>query len=131
MRFARFEGIWRHFDAEQFILTECTFFQNMMYGLAKAKIEQINGNFDAAIETLNNLLVARNLNIAYKAFYFELIWCYAIDLNWDKCIECAEKIRSSKHSPVCTAFLNAVFRYVKGVETNDQELLDQATKEFE
>ena len=102
----------------------------MMYGLAKAKIEQIDGNFDAAIETLNWLCRARNLTIAYKAFYFELVWCYAINCDWDKCIEYSDKIRSSKHSPVCTAFLNAVFRYVKGLDTNDQSLLDQATKEF-
>ena len=103
----------------------------MMYGLAKAKIEQINGNFESAIQTLNDLLLARNLSIAYKAFRFELIWCHAINLNWDMCIKYAEEIRSSKHSPVCTAFLNAVFLYIKGVETNDQELLDQAAKEFE
>lgn len=103
----------------------------MMYGLAKAKIEQINGNFDVAIETLNRLLEAPNLTIAYKAFYFELVWCYAINCDWDNCIRCSEMIRSSKHSPVCTAFLNAVFRYVKGVDDGDQDLLDQATKEFE
>lgn len=105
--------------------------KNMMYGLAKAKIEQINGNFDVAIETLNRLLEAPNLTIAYKAFYFELVWCYAINCDWDNCIRCSEMIRSSKHSPVCTAFLNAVFRYVKGVDDGDQDLLDQATKEFE
>ena len=103
----------------------------MLYGLAKAKIEQINGDFDIAIKTLNELLVARNLSIAYKAFYFELIWCYAINLDWDNCIRCAENIRSSKHSPVCTAYLNAVFRFVKGTDTGDQALLNQATKEFE
>lgn len=103
----------------------------MLYGLAKAKIEQINGDFESAIKTLNDLLYARNLNIAYKAFYFELIWCYAINLDWDNCIRCSEKIQSSKHSPVCTAYLNAVFHYVKGVETDDQTLLDQAAKEFE
>lgn len=80
----------------------------MMYGLAKAKIEQINGNFGDAKKTLNELLLAPNLSIAYKAFYFELVWCHAIDLDWDNCIRYAEKIRSSKHSPVCTAFLNAV-----------------------
>ena len=107
------------------------FAQSMLYGLAKAKIEQINGKFEEAILTLNKLLKAPHLASAYKAFYFELIWCHAIDLDWDNCIQCAEKIRSSKHSPVCTAFLNAVFRYVKGIDTGDQELLDQATKEFE
>lgn len=105
--------------------------QSMLYGLAKAKIAQINGNFDEAIVTLNGLLKAPHLKSAYKAFYFELIWCHAVNLDWDACIECSERIRSSKHSPVCTAFLSAVFRYVKGVESGDQAMLDQATKEFE
>ena len=103
----------------------------MLYGLAKAKIEQIDGNFEKAIQKLNELINAPNLTIAHKAFYFELIWCYAIKCDWDNCIRCSEKIRESKHSPVCMAFLNAVFRYVKGVEDQDQELLDQATREFE
>lgn len=103
----------------------------MLYGLAKAKIEQINGEFDRAIEILQGLVRAPNLAIAYKAFYFELIWCYAIKLDWNNCILCADKIRESKHSPVCMAFLNAVFRYVKGVDDKNQQLLDQASEEFE
>lgn len=103
----------------------------MLYGLAKAKIEQIDGQINTAIDLLLGLIKAPNLAIAYKAFYFELIWCYAIKCDWDNCIRCAETIRHSKHSPVCMAFLNAVFRYVKGVDTNDQKLLDQACKEFE
>nr|XP_027205602.1 tetratricopeptide repeat protein 39C-like [Dermatophagoides pteronyssinus] len=105
--------------------------QSMLYGLAKAKIEQINGEFDRAIEILQGLVRAPNLAIAYKAFYFELIWCYAIKLDWNNCIECADKIRESKHSPVCMAYLNAVFRYVKGVDDKNQQLLDQASEEFE
>lgn len=102
----------------------------MLHGLAKAKIQQINGEFHEAIETLNGLILAPNLTIAHKAFYFEQVWCFAILCDWDNCIRCAEKIRQSKHSPVCLAFLNAVFRYVKGVDTGDQELIEQATEEF-
>ncbi|KAI7692649.1 Tetratricopeptide repeat protein 39A, partial [Sarcoptes scabiei] len=105
--------------------------KSMIYGLAKAKIEQIDGQIDRAIEILLELIEAPNLIIAYKAFYFELIWCYAIKLDWKKCIECAEKIRDSRHSPVCMTYLNAVFRYVEAIDTDDQSLLDQASKEFE
>lgn len=103
----------------------------MLYGLARAKIEQIDGNFDTAIQTLRHLIEAPNLDIAYKAFYLELIWCYAIKCDWDKCIEYADSVKDSKHSPVCTAYLRAVFRYVKGYDTNNQTLLDQATAIFE
>ena len=103
----------------------------MLYGLAKAKIEQIDGNFDTAIETLNKLLKAPNLEVAHKSFYFELIWCHAIKLDWPICIEYADKIKTSKHSPVCTAYLAAVFRYVLGIDRNDPELLEQAEREFE
>lgn len=102
----------------------------MLYGLAKAKIEQIDGHFDTAIEVLSQLVKAPNLEIAHKAFYFESIWCYAIKCDWTNCIRCAEMIQESKHSPVCTAYLLAVFLYVKGCETNDQQLLDRTTEMF-
>lgn len=102
----------------------------MLHGLAKAKIEQINGNFEKAIETLESLINAPNLDIAHKGFYFEQVWCYAILCDWDNCIRCADQIRTSKHSPVCIAFMLAVFRYVKGVDTNNQELIDEATEIF-
>ena len=70
--------------------------------------------------------------IFHKAAHWELLWCFTVKRDWDQCIRFAELLRKhTMHSPAITTYLEAVFRYVKAVEVNDEQLKEEATKLFE
>ncbi|CAG2183739.1 unnamed protein product, partial [Oppiella nova] len=54
---------------------------------------------------------------------------HALRCEWSECIQYAELIRlGSRHSPAYTTYCEAIFRYVKSVEDNDESELERAVQ---
>jgi hypothetical protein len=107
------------------------YFQSLLYRAAKAKLIQLNGDIDLAIGYYNKI-IDLDKEMFHKAAHWELMWCFAVKCDWDQCIRYAKLLNEhTLHSPAITTYLDAVFRYVKGVEDNDERLKEEATNLFE
>jgi hypothetical protein len=94
-------------------------------------LEQIDGNFDSAIKTYNELLI-NDFEKTSKIFQLELMWCHAIKCEWDQCIKYAQLLRQrALHSPALSTYLEAVFRYIKSVDDCDDNIKEEASKLFQ
>ncbi len=94
-------------------------------------MEQLSGNIDSAIDIYNQLLKVDSEK-THKAFHFELLWCHLLKCEWDQGIKYAELLRKQTlHSPACTTYFEAVFRYIKSVDECDDNYKEEATKLFE
>ncbi|CAG2173186.1 unnamed protein product [Oppiella nova] len=66
-----------------------------------------------------------------RFIYMELTWSYALQSNWDSCIEYAEKFRTgSLYTPAIATYMEAIFRYAKSTENDDQDEKQKATELF-
>ncbi|CAG2114846.1 unnamed protein product [Medioppia subpectinata] len=67
---------------------------------------------------------------SFSALYpFELMFSHSLRCDWSECIKYAELIRlSSRHLPAFTTYCEAVFRYVKGSETDDPSEVETAVQ---
>ncbi|CAG2168526.1 unnamed protein product [Oppiella nova] len=91
----------------------------------------MNGKIDSAIEWYLRLLDDPHVT-PRRFLYFELTMCYALQSNWDSCIEFAEKFRTgSLYTPAIATYLEAIFRYAKITSTNDQGDRQKTTELFE
>ena len=102
-----------------------------MLNIFRAKVFQLNGKIDGGIELYLRLL--NDPHVTPKRFiYMELTWSYALQSNWDSCIEYAEKFRTgSLYTPAIATYMEAIFRYAKSTENDDQDEKQKATELFQ
>ena len=102
----------------------------MAYKLFRAKSNQITGKIGIAVKQLEKQF---DYNIKYfdKLSHFELMWCYAFKRDWDQCIKYSKLLRQfAIQSPVIFTYFEAVFLYVKSLETNNEKLKEEASQLF-
>jgi len=101
----------------------------VMYLSLKAKLMQISGRIEESIDLYTKAINEYNFSKANKWFHFELMFSHALRCEWSECIKYAELIRlGSRHSPAYTTYCEAIFRYVKSVEDNDESELERAVQ---
>ena len=106
------------------------FDQSIVYRGAQAKLVQLRGDIDGSIKMFTELL-NNNYGRAHKVFYIELMFCHALNCNWNETIKYAELIRKNTgHSPALTTYVEAAFRYVKSIDDNDVAMKAKATELF-
>jgi hypothetical protein len=106
------------------------YFQSIAYNLFKAKSKQITGNIDIAIKEYKHLMIPK-IKIFHKVSHFELMMTYALRSDWDQCIKYSRLLRRlTLHSPPLFTYCEAIFRYLKSVETNNQKQRERANQLF-
>ncbi|XP_054155264.1 tetratricopeptide repeat protein 39A-like [Oppia nitens] len=104
--------------------------KNLILRTAEAKLEEISGNIDKAIEIYNELLSDPHM-APKRIFHFHLMFCYALKCDWDPCIDNASKFRTgSLYSPAMATYFEAIVRYAKAVDLDDKEEMEKAVKLF-
>jgi hypothetical protein len=90
----------------------------------------MSGDIDGAQKIYESILES-GIEKTHKISHFELIGCHAIKCEWSQTIEHATKLNEdSKHSPAGTTYLEAVFKYAKAVEDQDDKLKQEASQLF-
>lgn len=99
--------------------------------MGKTKLLQNNGNIQGSVDGFNSI-IEKEFELFHKIAHWELMWTRAVLADWDGCIKYAQILREKTlHSPAIITYLEAIFRYTKGKQDNDQAMIDQATQLFE
>ncbi|CAG2115051.1 unnamed protein product [Medioppia subpectinata] len=85
---------------------------------------------DVAIDSYHRLLGDPHVT-PRRFIYFELTWCYALQSDWPRCIDYAEKFRTNSfYTPAIATYMEAVFRYTEWTITEEPVAKDKATELF-
>uniref|UniRef100_T1KFU4 Tetratricopeptide repeat protein 39B n=1 Tax=Tetranychus urticae TaxID=32264 RepID=T1KFU4_TETUR len=92
--------------------------------LFTGKLYQLKGNCDDAIKSFNEAIKMQDeWKQLHNACNWEIMWNYAVQGNWTKASEYADKMRKeSLWSPCTFTYQYAVYLYMLREETNDHSL---------
>ncbi|XP_054160184.1 tetratricopeptide repeat protein 39A-like [Oppia nitens] len=106
--------------------------KSLLYKILNAKLAQVSGHIDEAIQLFKDCLVGNDLVVTHKLFHIELSFSYALKCQWDECIKYAELVRQQAiHSPAIITYILAIFKFAKAVDDNDQQMKKEANQLFE
>lgn len=94
---------------------------------------QLDGRIDEAIDRFQDCLTDNTLEIAHKIFHIELAFCFALKCDWDQAIRFAALVRKNgaRHSASVVTYIEAILRYAKSVDDNDEQQKQRASELFQ
>ena len=96
---------------------------------ARAKFEQMNGNLDSAIKIFEEIKSLNLMWIQYGITH-ELMFCYAMKMDWDQCFQIVEYIvfEFYGHYPNHIAYFYAALYFIRNGEENREKSIEFCRK---